>query len=180
MARALHAHYSRAAASTSESAWGDLPESIRQANCNAADHCLAKMHSLGFEVDAVPPGVLPKLLVGDAEELSRDEGALADLFAAVVRLEHERWTLERRFDGWVAGEHRDDNRRIHPLLVPWDVLIERFPEHVLKSRDQIKAMISCLAANGDADHVLSRRVTTLVAETDRAAPASLATNADAA
>lgn len=43
------------------------------------------------------------------------------------RLEHERWMAEKRLDGYVQtapNGPRDDERRLHPALVPWEELSE--------------------------------------------------------
>ena len=39
-------------------------------------------------------------------------------------LEHRRWVEERLRNGWTWGEKRDDVRRTHPDLVPYDELSE--------------------------------------------------------
>ena len=39
-------------------------------------------------------------------------------------LEHRRWMEERLRNGWTWGEKRDDARRTHPDLVPYDELGE--------------------------------------------------------
>ena len=44
-------------------------------------------------------------------------------------LEHRRWCTERLRNGWVAGSPRDDERRIHPDLVPYDLLSEQSREY---------------------------------------------------
>ena len=40
----------------------------------------------------------------------------------LARMEHDRWLAERRLAGWTQGESRDDARRIHPDLAPYDQL----------------------------------------------------------
>lgn len=37
--------------------------------------------------------------------------------------------LERLRDGWIAGFPRDDERRIHPDLIPYDELSEQSREY---------------------------------------------------
>jgi hypothetical protein len=66
-----------------------------------------------------------------------------------VRLEHERWTIERLLDGWTYGETHDRVRQTHPLLVSWETLLERHPEHVLMNRRQVEALIECLRESTD-------------------------------
>lgn len=44
-------------------------------------------------------------------------------------LEHRRWCNERLRCGLIAGSPRDDERRIHPDLVPYDELSEQSREY---------------------------------------------------
>jgi hypothetical protein len=47
--------------------------------------------------------------------------ALGDVLARQV---HETWLRIRRGEGWSVGPRRDDERREHPLLLPYDTLPE--------------------------------------------------------
>lgn len=58
----------------------------------------------------VPPGV----------------GALTELLA---RNTHENWARQRLSDGWRWGPARDDARREHPCLVPYEALPEEEREY---------------------------------------------------
>ena len=40
------------------------------------------------------------------------------------RMEHARWVVERRLDGWRRGPKKDVDRKISPYLVPWSKLTE--------------------------------------------------------
>jgi RyR domain len=40
----------------------------------------------------------------------------------LARIEHERWVIERKLDGWRYGPTRNDARRFHPLLISWEQL----------------------------------------------------------
>ena len=44
------------------------------------------------------------------------------------RPEHDRWLAEKRRGGWVYGKNRDDAKRIHDDLVPWDELTDEIKE----------------------------------------------------
>lgn len=37
---------------------------------------------------------------------------------------HENWSAQRLADGWVWGPERDDERKLHPCLVPYEELTE--------------------------------------------------------
>jgi len=43
---------------------------------------------------------------------------------ALAALEHERWNAQRRLDGWRWADlpAKDDQRRLHPALAPYDGL----------------------------------------------------------
>ncbi|MFC3099021.1 RyR domain-containing protein [Alteraurantiacibacter palmitatis] len=84
--------------------WQDLPETFVAANRAAADHRAIKLW------DAETSG-----LNGE------------DLAEALARMEHNRWCAERLLAGWApAGDGlRDDGRKLHPDLQPWDGLSEK-------------------------------------------------------
>jgi len=161
LAKALHQHYSDTSSSPAQ-AWSELPESFRRANRNAADHWRAKLYAFGYDISEIAPGILPKLPGADAKMLI-DRASAHDLaqidaqFMDVVRLEHERWKIERGFDGWSYGSHRDDARQIHPCLISWEKLLHDVPGEALKDVEQIKALISELDLIGDPEMTLRKR-----------------------
>ncbi|MFI9489038.1 RyR domain-containing protein [Promicromonospora sp. NPDC052451] len=59
--------------------------------------------------------------------------------------EHDRWTAEKVAAGWTYGPQRDDARRLHPDLRPWDELSEADRE---KDRAAIRAIPVILADFG--------------------------------
>ncbi len=42
---------------------------------------------------------------------------------------HEVWSETRIKDGWTYGEQRDDNKKHHPCLIPYDELTESEKEY---------------------------------------------------
>ena len=54
-------------------------------------------------------------------ELSAELKALTEQLAQNV---HEVWAAGRIAEGWRYGEQRDDARKLHPCLVPYDQLPE--------------------------------------------------------
>jgi hypothetical protein len=102
--------------------WETLPETFRQANRDAVAHIPAKLASAGVDPALwVGAGGLPRLAGCDA--FTGDPARLD----ALARLEHERWNAQRRMNGWRSAPEggRDDARRRHPALKPWDELTER-------------------------------------------------------
>ena len=59
--------------------------------------------------------VLPKELNALAEEIAKNV--------------HEVWSEGRMKDGWTYGEERDDARKHHPCLVPYENLTETEKEY---------------------------------------------------
>lgn len=161
LAKAFHARYVETnASSLSAAPWDRLPESFRRANRNAADHWRAILDILGFDVEGIPPGIVPRLDERNAQEILANiasgpvEGSA---FWDAVRAEHERWVLERQLDGWVAGSVRDDARQTNPLLVSWKILVRDHRSAADQAADQVKALLDYLAAQGDAGFPLRRR-----------------------
>ncbi|GAB3932823.1 hypothetical protein GCM10027614_02700 [Micromonospora vulcania] len=118
--------------------WAWLPESLRRANRAHVQDIAAKLLSLGC---VVAPRHGPT-------EGAPDTGAgraIDDRIDELARLEHERWCQERRGDGWVYGEVRDDVRRRHPALRPWD---ELSPDVQETNRDEIRALPQVLSDVG--------------------------------
>ena len=58
--------------------------------------------------------------------LSAEMKALTEQLAQNV---HEVWSAGRIADGWRWGEQRDDERKLHPCLVPYDQLPESEKEY---------------------------------------------------
>ncbi len=47
---------------------------------------------------------------------------LAELVETMARNVHEVWAQSRISQGWTFGEKRDDDKKHHPCLVPYDEL----------------------------------------------------------
>lgn len=59
-------------------------------------------------------------------ELSAELQALTEQLAENV---HEVWSAGRIADGWKYGEKRDDMRKLHPCLVPYNQLPDSEKEY---------------------------------------------------
>jgi len=79
--------------------WEELPEGMRLANRAQADHIPIKRRTL---------------------EISRTEDVIESLAVA----EHRRWMAEKVVAGWRGAAERDDLRRLHPSIRPYDELSE--------------------------------------------------------
>lgn len=124
LARAMHEDYVRTSAATGEGAapWPKLKETYRRANTRAADHLPAKLFTLGLDPRiADDKALLTPEVRQRLASLATVERPTPDL-ERLSRIEHERWMIDRKLDGWRFGEVRDNTRRIHPLLRPWEDL----------------------------------------------------------
>lgn len=54
---------------------------------------------------------------------------LENLAEQMARNVHEVWSAGRMADGWTYGEVRDDARKTHPCLVPYEQLPESEKEY---------------------------------------------------
>jgi hypothetical protein len=59
----------------------------------------------------------------DTERASLDDGLLP-LLELLARHAHDVWAQQRLADGWQHGPQRDDTRKLHPCLVPYEELPE--------------------------------------------------------
>jgi hypothetical protein len=92
--------------------WQDLTETYRDANRGAADHIAVKLASLEYFIPQDPSNWSQQVDLTENLEL-------------LAKLEHNRWYAERRLNGWQYGPKRDDNRKIHPCLIPYEQLSEQ-------------------------------------------------------
>ena len=120
--------------------WETLAETYRQNNRDVAAHVPAKLASADIDPARwVGVAGLPRLLPGD---VFAEDPALLD---ALAQLEHERWNAQRRMDGWRTAPEggRDNARRRHPALKPWDQLSEE-----LKGYDRVVVQQTDAACRG--------------------------------
>ena len=121
LAQAIHEAYVEAALERGEKPpgangalrpWEDLGPDLKQANFAQASDIPNKLRVLGYELT---PGHGLK-----ASEVP----VTADRVEAMAIHEHDRWAQERQRLGWTYGPIRDNARKQHPLLVPWEALDE--------------------------------------------------------
>jgi hypothetical protein len=92
--------------------WHAIDEDVRQSNRERADHVIYLLGRLGYVID--------EARYDSPSPVSFNKDVLEQL----ARLEHMRWTAERRLAWWSFGAIRDNTLRRHPLLVPYDALEE--------------------------------------------------------
>ncbi|MBB2925390.1 NAD-binding protein [Cellulomonas cellasea] len=89
--------------------WVQLPESLRESNRAQARDLVVKLRAVRRLVGPLVDPTPPRFTAAEVEVLAR--------------LEHDRWTAERRAQGWRPGP-RDVEARTTPYLVPWEELAE--------------------------------------------------------
>ena len=118
LAKAAHEFYCEEAMARGETPqtnnsmrpWEELPEDLRDANRAQVSDIPNKLRELGYEL-APSYGLSPseiQMTPEQIEELS-------------IR-EHDRWAQDRIRHGWTYAPKRDNVRKHHHLLVPWEQL----------------------------------------------------------
>jgi hypothetical protein len=69
---------------------------------------------------------------------------LVCLVRALARNAHEIWATPRIVDGWRYGPVRDDARKTHPCLIPYDELPESEKEYDRKAATETLKVILAL------------------------------------
>jgi serine phosphatase RsbU (regulator of sigma subunit) len=102
----------------------DLPDEIKYSNIDSATHIPTKLLSIGYKIRQVKKGFKPFALHLNEEEIE-----------TMARVEHMRWSWEKRLNGWTFGEVKDDVKKTHPSLIPYEQLSESEKE---KDRELVK------------------------------------------
>ena len=139
--RSIHERYCQSRIAAGELAadnpslrsWDQIEEDLRQANQEQADHILYKLSLLGYGLESDPQAKGPPIV------FSNDE------FERLARLEHLRWSADRKLAGWTYGKIRDNELRRHPMLVPYEELPESEKE---KDRQTVRDVPFVLRAAG--------------------------------
>jgi serine phosphatase RsbU (regulator of sigma subunit) len=102
----------------------DLPDEIKYSNIDNATHIPTKLLSIGYKIRQVKKGFKSFALHLNEEEVE-----------TMARVEHIRWSWEKRLNGWTFGIVKDDIKKTHPSLIPYEQLIESEKE---KDRELVK------------------------------------------
>jgi serine phosphatase RsbU (regulator of sigma subunit) len=131
LARAIHSRYlsqvrnlrhegrnktDDAAQNTKEtytSDFDDLPDEIKNSNFDNAAHIPIKLLSIGYKIRPARKGYKPFALHLNEEEVE-----------TMAKVEHIRWSWEKRLNGWIYGKTKDNVRRTHPGLIKYEDLSE--------------------------------------------------------
>ena len=64
----------------------------------------------------------------DTSDIKLDDDIL-ELSELIAKNTHDVWAEGRIKDGWIYGERRDDEKKLHPCLVPYEELSEGEKEY---------------------------------------------------
>jgi len=108
----------------------DLPEETKQSNIDNAAHIPTKLLSIGYKIRHVKKGFKPVVLHLSDEEIE-----------TMSKVEHIRWSWEKRLNGWKYGKTKDNKKKRHPSLIPFDELSESEKEKDRKLVRLIPALL---------------------------------------
>lgn len=134
MAQAIHDDYQKlisGEASESNrytSDWHTLSEDAKDANRAQADHIPFKLLLTGKSLNPLS---------------NRDLHFSKEEIESLAIIEHKRWMAHRYLYGWDYAPIRNDERKLHPSLVPWDQISDAEKQ---KDRDTILRIPKLLQA----------------------------------
>ncbi|MDX9773874.1 MAG: RyR domain-containing protein [Bacteroidales bacterium] len=88
--------------------WRKLPVDFRNQNRDQADHLGVKLRAIGYDLEADPSSVV----------ISPEKAEL------LARMEHNRWWAHMALSGWTLSEKKDDLKKKHTDLIPYEQLSE--------------------------------------------------------
>jgi hypothetical protein len=105
-ARTMHIEQQSRMRGTDPVNWHQLESAVKQQLVTQSQLLLSMLHVAGFNVDRAQDTDAPLVFGNDTLDL-------------LARMEHDRWCRERIDNGWRHGPKRDNEKQIHPMLVPW-------------------------------------------------------------
>ena len=108
----------------------NLSEDVQISNKDNAYHIPTKLLSIGYKIRPVKKGYKTVTLHLNDEEIE-----------TMAKVEHIRWSWDKRLNGWIYGNVKDNAAKIHPGLIPFENLAE--PEKD-KDRELVKLIPALL------------------------------------
>ena len=121
--------------------YADLPDEIKGDNIAAARRIpeVLSHAGLGVVTEADP-------------EPAVDTKVLEDKIELLAEAEHNGWLDHKLNNGWSYGETRNDSRKTHNLLIPYNKLLEQDKEkdrNSVRSYPEIVKMVGCKIVHSD-------------------------------
>jgi len=108
----------------------NLPDDIKYSNKDNAYHIPTKLLAIGYKIRPVKKGFKSVTLhLNDAET------------ETMALIEHIRWSWDKRLNGWIYGNVKDNSNKIHPGLIPYQELSESEKE---KDRELVRLIPALL------------------------------------
>ncbi|MBI5009502.1 MAG: SpoIIE family protein phosphatase [Bacteroidia bacterium] len=107
-----------------------LYEETKISNKDNAFHIPTKLLSIGYKMRRVKKGFKAPTLHLNPEEIE-----------TMARVEHIRWSWDKRLNGWIYGNVKDNSSKIHPGLIPFEELAEHEKE---KDRELVRLIPALL------------------------------------
>ena len=113
--------------------WEQMSEAEKEANRAQARDIVVKLEALGFTFVPADDAAAAPLVVS------------ADALEALAEHEHQRWMEQKTDAGWTFGNERNDDLRLHPLIIPYGDLTEAQKE---LDREPVRHILTLLADSG--------------------------------
>jgi len=111
--------------------WSALRDTYKRANRRAVEHLDSKLASLGLhKIDS--PSLVERLSHSLRNDIEMEQ---------LATLEHNSWRIERELDGWQYAQERDNVKKLHPDLKPYQELEDATKEF---DREQIRFLFEFL------------------------------------
>ena len=122
--------------------WNKLSEPLRWANRYQLDAYSVFCRTLGYGIkrsERSPARISESMF---------NENLPSQVLCLLVRMEKYRWNAERTVAGWRRAEVKDKVFLQHPLIMPFNELLQKYPEEVEKDADVILNLPYVLALGG--------------------------------
>ena len=116
-----------------EISWEQLSPADKEANREQARDIVVKIEAMGFTLVPANDNATEQLTVS------------ADFLEALAEYEHQRWMMHKIDTGWTFGSERNDDLRVHPLIVPYADLSAAQKE---LDREPVRHILTLLAEAG--------------------------------
>ncbi len=126
----------------------DLPEEIKHSNLDNAFQIPAKLLSVGYKIRPVRKGYRSSVLHLNDEEIE-----------TMARVEHIRWCWDKILHGWIYGKIKDERKKTHPAIIPYEALSDSEKE---KDRELVRLIPALLHdVDYEAIHINPEKISKL-------------------